>query len=54
MNNKIYLCGKGHCPAVEVQGDKVLIGEEKNTAVLSKTAWNFLVEKIKTGELGKI
>jgi hypothetical protein len=51
---KIYLCGSGHCPAVEMQGDNVLIGEDKNTAVLSKTEWNFLVEKIQTGELGKI
>ncbi|MCL4436811.1 MAG: hypothetical protein M1503_12350 [Thaumarchaeota archaeon] len=54
MDTKIYLCGKGHCPAVEMQGDKVLIGEDKNTAVLSKAEWNVLVEKIKTGELRKI
>ncbi|MBI2937044.1 MAG: hypothetical protein HYY22_02425 [Thaumarchaeota archaeon] len=52
--SKIYLCGKDHCPAVETQGDNVLIGEDKNTVVLSKTEWNSLVEKIQTGELSKI
>jgi hypothetical protein len=48
---KVYLCGNGHCPAVEILEDKVLIGENGKTAILTKKQWNSLVEKIKKGEL---
>jgi hypothetical protein len=51
---KVFLCGSSHCPAVEVKGDNVLIGEDRNTAYLSRAEWNILVDKIQTGELGKI
>lgn len=52
---KIYLCESGQCcPSVEAQDNEVLIGEYKNTVVLTKAEWNLLVEKVKTGELGKL
>jgi hypothetical protein len=51
---KIYLCGSGHCPSVEVHDNKVLIGEDKNIVVLTKAQWNSLVEKTRTGDLDKI
>ncbi len=49
---KVYLCDKGGCcPAVEFDGDNVRIGEDENTAVLTKEQWNIMVRKIKAGEL---
>ncbi|MEM3088871.1 MAG: hypothetical protein QXP20_07140 [Candidatus Bathyarchaeia archaeon] len=49
---KLYLCGKsGCCPAVELEDDKVRIGEEGNQVTLSKEEWNTLVAKIKSNEL---
>lgn len=49
---RVYLCGKsGCCPAVELEGDKVIIGEEGNQVTLSKEEWNTLVAKIKSNEL---
>jgi hypothetical protein len=51
---KINLCGSGHCPSVELHNNKVLIGEDKNTVVLTKEQWNSLVEKTRSGDLDKI
>jgi len=48
---KVYLCGNGHCPVVEVLKDKVLIGEAGKTVTLTREQWNSLVEKIRKGEL---
>lgn len=49
---KIYLCDdKGCCPAVEISGDRVLIGEEGNLCALSREEWNALRSKILAGEL---
>jgi hypothetical protein len=42
------------CPAVEVFGDQVRIGEWENTATLAKAEWNQLVEAIRTGKLSAI
>ena len=42
------------CPEVEVQDDKVRIGEAGNLAVLKKDEWNVLVELIQAGRLTKL
>ncbi len=42
------------CPAVEVFGDHVRIGEGNNSATLGKLEWNRLVEAIRASELGAI
>ncbi len=51
---KVYICDKSCCPAVEILGEEVLIGEAANTVRLKKNEWNKLVEKIKSSELGSI
>lgn len=52
---KVTLCQDCHCcPAVELDGNAVRIGEEGNLVVLTKEEWNILVEKVKTGELGAL
>jgi hypothetical protein len=48
---KVYICEKSCCPAVEMIGDEVLIGEDTNIVRLKKNEWNKLVEKIQSGEL---
>lgn len=48
---KVYICDKSCCPAVEMTGDEVLIGEDTNIVRLKKNEWNNLVEKIQSGEL---
>ncbi len=49
---KILLCSSGECcPAVDLQDDKAVIGEEGNQVTLNKNEWNTLVSKIKSGEL---
>ncbi len=50
----VYLCQSGCCPAVVIEDDRVLIGEEGNQVVLKKDEWNALVEKILSGELKKL
>jgi hypothetical protein len=42
------------CPAVEIAGDQIRIGERENTAVLTKEEWNVLVELIQAGALTRI
>lgn len=55
MKTKVFLCGeKSCCPAVEVNGDEVRIGETGNICVLRKDEWNIMVEKIKSGELDSV
>ncbi|MCZ7355405.1 MAG: hypothetical protein O8C66_08770 [Candidatus Methanoperedens sp.] len=51
---KVYICEKSCCPAVEVAGEDVLIGEGSNIVRLKKNEWNSLVQKIQTGELHPI
>ncbi len=50
----VYLCQSGCCPAVILEEDRVVIGEEDNKVVLKKEEWNALVEKILSGELKKL
>jgi len=42
------------CPEVEIDGDRVRIGEAGNLAILKKDEWNVLVSLIQSGQLGKI
>jgi len=49
---KVYLCGeKGCCPYVEIEKEKVVIGEEGNMCVLTRQEFEDLKEKIKKGEI---
>lgn len=52
MVRKITLCSEnGCCPAVEIQDDKVLIGEEGNLCVLKPNEWAELRARVLSGEL---
>ncbi len=42
------------CPAVEVFGDHVRIGEGHDSVTLGKPEWNQLVEAIRAGKLAAI
>ena len=42
------------CPEVVIDGDRVKIGEDANTAVLKKEEWNVLVDLIQSGQLGRL
>lgn len=51
---KIVLCSDGtcvppKCPVVDVQDDKVIIGEKDNVCTLTKEQFNILKENIKKG-----
>jgi len=53
---KIILCSEGSCipqkcPTVDVQADKVIIGEKDNTCTLTREQFDILKEKIKNGEI---
>ena len=53
---KIILCEDGvcdppKCPIVDVQDNKVIIGENENTCILTKEQFNILKEKIKNNEI---
>jgi len=44
-------CVPPKCPIVDVQEDKVIIGEKDNVCTLTREQFNILKEKIKTGVL---
>lgn len=53
---KVSLCTEGSCvpqkcPVVDVQEDKVLIGEDENTCTLTRAQFDLLKEKIKNNEI---
>ena len=53
---KIVLCSEGSCipqkcHIVDVQEDKVIIGEKENTCTLTREQFDILKEKIKSGEI---
>ena len=53
---KISLCSEGSCvpkkcPEVDVQADKVIIGEKNNVCTLTRKQFDILKEKIKRGEI---
>lgn len=45
------VCIPTKCPVVDVQEDKVIIGEKKNVCTLTREQFNILREKILRGEL---
>ncbi len=52
----IVLCNEGSCippkcPIVDVQEDKVIIGEKNNVCTLTRKQFDILKEKIKRGEI---
>lgn len=48
----VTLCREGSCcPVVKITDDYVEIGEKNKVCVLTKTEWEILKEKIKSGEL---
>jgi len=53
---KVVLCNDSvcippKCPVVEVQEDKVVIGEKENVCTLTKEQFDILKEKIKKDEI---
>jgi hypothetical protein len=53
---KIVLCHDGvcippKCPVVDIQRNKVIIGEKTNVCTLTRAQFNILKEKIKNGEI---
>ena len=53
---KIILCTEGSCvpqkcPAVDVQEDKVIIGEKDNICTLTRPQFDILKQKILSGEI---
>ncbi|MEE8470690.1 MAG: hypothetical protein V3S51_05105 [Dehalococcoidia bacterium] len=47
----VSLCGKGHCPVVKIDDERVEIGEKDNICVLKKSEWESLKQKILGGEI---
>ena len=45
------VCVPNKCPTVDIQEDKVIIGEKKNVCTLTKAQYNILRQKILSGEL---
>jgi hypothetical protein len=55
-NMKVVLCNDGvctpaKCPIVDIQEDKVIIGEKKNVCTLTRAQFDILRQKILNGEL---
>jgi hypothetical protein len=53
---KVVLCSEGSCvpqkcPVVDVQEDKVVIGEKQNICTLTREQFDILKEKIKNNEI---
>ena len=53
---KIVLCTDGvcvppKCPVVDIQADKVIIGEKQNVCTLTRTQFEILRQKILTDEI---
>lgn len=52
----VVLCTDGtcippKCPVVDVQEDKVIIGEKDNVCTLTREQFDILKDKVKSGEL---
>ncbi|MEQ9619808.1 MAG: hypothetical protein RIG61_11645 [Deltaproteobacteria bacterium] len=51
----VNLCPEcGACPEIVFRENRVLIGEEGNLVELKVDEWNTIVEKVQSGEIGKI
>jgi hypothetical protein len=44
-------CIPDKCPVVDIQKDKVIIGEKKNVCTLTRAQFEVLRTKIKNGEI---
>ena len=54
-NKTVNLCPEcGACPEIIFLDSEVRIGEEGNLVKLKPDEWNTIVEKIQSGEIGKI
>ena len=47
----VNLCGSGHCPVIQIDDERVEIGEKDNVCVLAKSEWETLKQKILNGEI---
>jgi hypothetical protein len=52
----VVLCNEGSCvppkcPVVDVQEDRVIIGEKDNICTLTREQFDILKEKVKNGEI---
>ncbi len=47
----VELCGRGHCPIIKIDDNRVEIGEKGNLCVLSKGEWETLKAKILSKEI---
>ncbi|MBN1861203.1 MAG: hypothetical protein JW840_07060 [Candidatus Thermoplasmatota archaeon] len=45
------VCDPPKCPVVDIQADKVIIGEKKNVCTLTRAQFEILRKKILTGEI---
>lgn len=45
------VCDPPKCPIVDIQEDKVVIGEKKNVCTLTRAQFEILRKKILTGEI---
>jgi hypothetical protein len=53
---KVVLCDDGvcvpaKCPIVDIQSDKVIIGEKQNVCTLTRAQFDILKQKILDGEI---
>ena len=46
-----YFCIPNKCPVVDVQEDKVIIGEKDNICTLTREQFDILKEKVKNNEI---
>ncbi len=54
-NKTVTLCPEcGACPEIKLYDREVIIGEEGNMVKLKLDEWNTIVEKIQSGEIGKL
>lgn len=54
-NKTVTLCPEcGACPEIVFMDNEVRIGEEGNLVMLKLDEWNTIVEKIQSGEIGKL
>ncbi len=48
----VSLCGKDSCcPVVKIADERIEIGENDNTCVLTRSEWETLKQKILSGEM---
>jgi hypothetical protein len=47
-------CPPSECPDVEITDERVTIGEDANTVILTHPQWNELVVRIRSGDLPEV